>query len=109
MFRMSDSDNTFTISENGVVRTVTMTAEEVADMARVREEYAVANAAAQQSSQRRRRNDLLSECDWVVLRKTERDIDIPSEWSTYRQALRDLPTHTNWPDLEDSDWPTKPE
>lgn len=78
-------------------------------MARIREEYAVANAAAQQSSQRRRRNDLLGECDWVVLRKTERDIDIPSVWSTYRQALRDLPTHANWPELEDADWPTKPE
>ena len=26
----------------------------------------------------------------------------------YRQALRDLPTHSNWPDLKDEDWPTKP-
>tara|TARA_R100000951_G_scaffold44917_1_gene38278 strand:+ start:9378 stop:9698 length:321 start_codon:yes stop_codon:yes gene_type:complete len=106
---MSDSDNTFTISENGVVRTVTMTAEDVAAIARVRAEYAVANAAARQASQRRRRNELLGECDWVVLRKTERDVDIPSEWITYRQALRDLPTHTNWPELEEADWPTKPE
>ena len=24
----------------------------------------------------------------------------------YRQALRDLPTHENWPDLQESDWPT---
>jgi len=28
--------------------------------------------------------------------------------TTYRQALRDLPTHENWPNLEDADWPTKP-
>jgi hypothetical protein len=28
--------------------------------------------------------------------------------TTYRQALRDLPSHTNWPNLADADWPTKP-
>ena len=28
--------------------------------------------------------------------------------TTYRQALRDLPTHDNWPNLGDDDWPTKP-
>lgn len=27
----------------------------------------------------------------------------------YRQALRDITTHANWPDLEDDDWPVKPE
>jgi len=27
----------------------------------------------------------------------------------YRQALRDITTHPNWPNLEDSDWPVKPE
>jgi len=28
---------------------------------------------------------------------------------TYRQALRDLPTHANWPHLNPEDWPVKPE
>ena len=36
------------------------------------------------------------------------DVTMSSEMTTYRQALRDLPTHENWPNLEDSDWPTKP-
>ena len=27
----------------------------------------------------------------------------------YRQALRDLPSHANWPYLEASDWPDRPE
>ncbi len=27
----------------------------------------------------------------------------------YRQALRDITTHPNWPNLEESDWPVKPE
>jgi len=27
---------------------------------------------------------------------------------TYRQALRDLPDHANWPNLNDDDWPDYP-
>lgn len=27
----------------------------------------------------------------------------------YRQALRDLPDHPNWPQLTADDWPVKPE
>tara|TARA_A100001011_G_C14001911_1_gene711769 strand:- start:49 stop:429 length:381 start_codon:yes stop_codon:yes gene_type:complete len=30
------------------------------------------------------------------------------EWATYRQALRDITSHSNWPNLEDEDWPTEP-
>jgi hypothetical protein len=36
------------------------------------------------------------------------DMTMTSAMTTYRQALRDLPTHANWPNLADSDWPTKP-
>jgi len=31
-----------------------------------------------------------------------------AEMTTYRQALRDITTHSNWPNLEEGDWPTKP-
>lgn len=55
--------------------------------------------------QRRKRNELLSETDWMA----NSDVTMPDNWKTYRQALRDLSTHSNWPNLEDSDWPTKPE
>ena len=27
----------------------------------------------------------------------------------YRQALRDITTHSNWPNLNPEDWPVKPE
>jgi|TARA_R100000084_G_scaffold84171_1_gene39544 hypothetical protein len=54
---------------------------------------------------RRKRNELLSETDWMA----NSDVTMPDNWKTYRQALRDLSTHSNWPNLEDSDWPTKPE
>ena len=55
---------------------------------------------------RRMRNSYLASTDWT------QQPDVPEEtrtkWQSYRQALRDLPTHKNWPNLEQSDWPTKP-
>lgn len=31
-----------------------------------------------------------------------------AEWQTYRQQLRDITSHSDWPYLEPEDWPTKP-
>jgi hypothetical protein len=53
---------------------------------------------------RNQRNNLLTETDFYALS----DVTMSTEMQTYRQALRDLPSHSNWPHLEDSDWPTKP-
>ena len=50
------------------------------------------------------RNTLLAETDMFGLS----DVTMTAEMTTYRQALRDLPTHANWPNLGDDDWPTKP-
>ena len=50
------------------------------------------------------RNSKLAETDFYGLS----DVTMPNNIKTYRQALRDLPTHKNWPNLEDADWPTKP-
>ena len=50
------------------------------------------------------RNSKLAETDFYALS----DVTMPDNVKTYRQALRDLPTHKNWPNLEDADWPTKP-
>lgn len=33
---------------------------------------------------------------------------ITAAMTTYRQALRDITAHDNWPNLEGADWPTKP-
>ena len=60
-----------------------------------------ANAAAEL---RVKRNAKLAETDFYALS----DVVMLSDMTTYRQALRDLPTHKNWPNLSDSDWPTKP-
>lgn len=56
-------------------------------------------------SNRVKRSDLLVSSDWTQL--TDTNVD-SSSWATYRQALRDITSHANWPHLEDSDWPTKP-
>ena len=53
---------------------------------------------------RKKRNGILSRTDWMA----NSDVTMADNWKTYRQALRDLPTHSNWPNLEDSDWPSKP-
>mgnify|MGYP003136924310 FL=1 len=50
------------------------------------------------------RNSLLMDTDSHALS----DVTMSDEMKSYRQALRDLPTHSNWPNLEDDDWPTKP-
>ena len=54
---------------------------------------------------RTKRNTLLAETDWTALS----DVTMSAEMTTYRQALRDITSHANWPNLEEADWPTKPE
>ena len=50
------------------------------------------------------RNAKLAETDFYALS----DVTMSAEMTTYRQALRDITSHANWPHLNDSDWPTKP-
>ena len=56
------------------------------------------------------RNGLLVNSDWMG----NSDVKMTSEWQTYRQALRDLPS-TASPSLDENGnligvtWPTKPE
>ncbi len=60
-----------------------------------------ANTAA---GHRSTRDSKLAETDFYALS----DVTMSSEMTTYRQALRDITAHENWPNLEDADWPTKP-
>ena len=52
---------------------------------------------------RNQRNNLLAETDWMGLS----DVTMSSNWATYRQALRDVPSQSGFPD--DITWPEKPE
>ena len=55
-------------------------------------------------SNRTKRDKLLAETDWRALS----DVTMSTEMTTYRQALRDITNHANWPNLQDADWPVKP-
>lgn len=53
---------------------------------------------------RSERDHRLTHTDWWAVADrtmTQAQID-------YRQALRDLPTHSNWPNLNPEDWPVEP-
>ena len=58
----------------------------------------------QAKTSRLERNTLLTETDWWCLSDrtaTQAQLD-------YRQALRDITSHANWPNLNEADWPVKP-
>jgi hypothetical protein len=50
------------------------------------------------------RNRLISETDWWA----KVDTTLTDERAAYRQALRDITNHENWPYLQEEDWPVKP-
>lgn len=58
------------------------------------------------SNEKLKRTRLLMGCDWTQVSDMPSSIKDP--YITYRQALRDLPTHSNWPLLDSSDWPSIP-
>lgn len=73
------------------------------------EDEKLAYKNAEESKVRSKRNKLLAETDWVVVKYSETNSVVPAEWATYRQALRDITNHTNFPYLNADDWPVKPE
>ena len=82
-------------------RVVAMTSDEIAAIA----------AEAIAATKRRNRADRdkrLADCDWVVIKALEAGTSVASNWVTYRTSLRDITSHSNWPNLADSDWPTSP-
>jgi hypothetical protein len=84
-----------TTDEDGV--TTTKAEHEAAYMAKV--------FADKEAAVRKTRNEKLAETDWTGMS----DVTMAADMATYRQALRDITTHANFPDLEEADWPTKPE
>ena len=61
------------------------------------------------ASVRTQRDAKLAESDWMVIKSAETGVALATEWAAYRQALRDITTHANFPYLTETDWPTKPE
>ena len=66
---------------------------------------------------REERDKRLTACDWVVAKHTEHGKMVPEDWKIYRQALRDLPSISYRPELDEYNnlkmdsvaWPTPPE
>ena len=66
---------------------------------------------------REERDKRLTACDWVVAKHTEHGKMVPEDWKRYRQALRDLPSISYRPELDENGrlnmdsvaWPTPPE
>ena len=52
------------------------------------------------------RNELLRGTDWTQANDSPLSDADQLKYRTYRQALRDLTTHENWPELQEEDWPT---
>jgi len=72
-------------------------------------EAEVARLIAEQPAKesRAKRDRLLADSDWVTIRATDTGNPVPTDWQTYRQALRDITEQTGFP--ENIDWPEKPE
>jgi hypothetical protein len=83
-----------TTDEDGV--TTTKAEHEAAYMAKV--------VADKETAVRKTRNEKLAETDWTGMS----DVTMAADMATYRQALRDITTHANFPDLEEADWPEAP-
>ncbi len=85
---------------------VPFTPEEEAEWDARQAEYAAGANDRAAAEIRTERDAKLTESDWTQV------ADAPvaqAAWATYRQALRDIPTHANFPNLTETDWPTKPE
>jgi hypothetical protein len=52
------------------------------------------------------RDALLSQSDWVVVRAVDQGTPIPTDWQTYRQALRDITNQSKYP--TNIVWPVAP-
>lgn len=74
------------------------------EAARDAEEQAWAAGANDRAAVRVReeRDAKLSVCDW----RASSDVTLSTEWRTYRQALRDVPTQAGFPNSVT--WPTEP-
>ena len=72
-------------------------------------EAEVARLIAEQPAKEARaeRDRLLAKSDWVTIRATDTGDPVPTEWQTYRQALRDITEQTGFP--EEIEWPQEPE
>ena len=66
--------------------------------------YLARLTADKETSVRTDRDSRIALTDWTGMT----DVVMAADMTTYRQALRDITAHANFPDLEKEDWPTAP-
>ena len=90
------TDTPVKIIKNGIEHNAT--AEEIAWM-----EGVAANASSRLADSIRLERDIkLAATDW----RASSDLTLSTEWATYRQALRDIPSQAGFPNT--ITWPTEP-
>ena len=68
--------------------------------------YDSINLEMRSAQERFDRDALLLETDWVVIKALENSESVDADMTSYRQALRDVPSQSGFPDA--IVWPTKP-
>ena len=66
--------------------------------------YTARLVADKETGIRTDRDSRIALTDWTGMS----DVTMTADMTTYRQALRDITAHANFPDLETEDWPTSP-
>ncbi len=61
-------------------------------------------AVAKETGIRTDRDQRIALTDWTGMS----DVTMSADMATYRQALRDITIHANFPDLAEADWPVSP-
>ena len=90
--------------ENNVARDMFADDEELGTKAEQEAAYQARLDAQAAEVNRQTRDSKLAETDFYGLS----DVTMSADMTTYRQALRDITSHANWPHMGDDDWPTKP-
>ena len=57
---------------------------------------------------RQKRTSILKWCDWTQAPDSPLSDSKKTEWQTYRQALRDLPSTNTATEVDDITWPSEP-
>jgi len=89
--------------DDGVL--VENTSEEIAALEALRVKYAAEAVEDLKKSNREKRNDLLAASDWTQANDSPLAAEKKVEWASYRTALRNLPSSSDWPDVT---FPTEP-
>jgi len=88
---------------NGVE--IELTAEEIAQKEAEEQEWADGANDRLAAKHREKRNALLAASDWTQANDSPLANDKKVEWASYRTALRNLPSSSDWPDVT---FPTEP-